>query len=144
MKNLPIIIQELIEKKGISELRPPQQLALDKGLMDKKSIVISSPTGSGKTLAAEIAMINHFESGGKTIYIVPLKSLGSEKFKSFKEDYSPYGVKVGLSISDLDSSDYKLSQYDVIICTAEKADSLIRTFQLLGKCPAYTDEIHQL
>jgi helicase len=71
-------------------------------------------------------MINHFQNGGKTIYIVPLKSLGSEKFKSFKEDYSPYGVRVGLSISDLDSGDYKLSQYDVIICTAEKADSLIR------------------
>ncbi len=126
MKNLPLIIQELLEKKGIKELRPPQQLALDKGLMDKKSVVISSPTGSGKTLAAEIAMINHFNNGGKTVYIVPLKSLGSEKFKSFKEDYSPYGVRVGLSISDLDSSDYKLSQYDVIICTAEKADSLIR------------------
>jgi ATP-dependent DNA helicase len=126
MKNLPKIINEVLTKKNITKLRPPQQLAMDKGLMEDKNIVISSPTGSGKTLAAEIAIINHFEKGEKTLYIVPLKSLASEKYKSFKEDYSDYGLKVGVSISDFDSKDYKLNEYDVIISTAEKVDSLIR------------------
>ncbi|MDD4352999.1 MAG: DEAD/DEAH box helicase [Candidatus Nanoarchaeia archaeon] len=126
MNNLPRIINEMLERKGIKELRPPQQLALDKGLMEGKNIVISSPTGSGKTLAAEIAMVNHFEKKQKTLYVVPLKSLASEKYKSFKEDYSNYGLKVGVSISDYDSQDYKLKEYDIIISTAEKVDSLIR------------------
>lgn len=126
MNNLPRIIDEILKKKEINELRPPQQLALDKGLMEGKNLVISSPTGSGKTLAAEIAMVNHFEKKQKTLYIVPLKSLASEKYKSFKEDYSNYGLKVGVSISDFDSQDYKLKDYDIIISTAEKVDSLIR------------------
>ncbi|MFA5333861.1 MAG: DEAD/DEAH box helicase [Candidatus Nanoarchaeia archaeon] len=126
MNNLPKIINELLKKKGINELRPPQQLAIDKGIMKGNNVVISSPTGSGKTLAAEIAMVNHFEKGQKTLYIVPLKSLASEKYKSFKEDYSEHGVKVGMSISDFDSQDYKLKDYDIVISTAEKVDSLIR------------------
>jgi len=144
MANLPKIISEIIEKKGIKELRPPQQLALDKGLMEGKNIVISSPTGSGKTLAAEIAMVNHFEKKGKTLYVVPLKSLASEKFKSFKEDYSNYGLKVGVSISDYDSTDYKLRDYDIVISTAEKVDSLIRHNAefIRGVSCIIIDEIH--
>ncbi|MDD5053923.1 MAG: DEAD/DEAH box helicase [Candidatus Nanoarchaeia archaeon] len=144
MHNLPEIIIKALESKGISELRPPQQSALDKGLMDGKNLVISSPTGSGKTLAAEIAMINHFEKKEKTLYIVPLKSLASEKYKSFKEDYGKCGVGIGLSIGDLDSPDYRIKDCDVVICTAEKADSLIRHDSAFLKSVSCViiDEIH--
>ncbi len=123
---LPKIIEESLKERGIDKLRPPQKLSLKKGLLKGKNIVVSSPTGSGKTLVAEIAMINHFLKGRKTLYIVPLKSLASEKYKSFRKRYEKYGVKVAVSVGDYDKDDRYLNNYDIIITTSEKADSLIR------------------
>ena len=88
ISKLPKIIQENLAKRGISLLRPPQELSIKKGVLEGKSLVISSPTSSGKTLVGEIAMIKHFENKGKTLYIVPLKSLASEKFDNFKKRYN--------------------------------------------------------
>ena len=59
------------------------------------------------------------------IYIVPLVALASEKNKEFKRKYS-HLFKIALSIGDYDSSDNNLIDADLIICTAEKLDSLIR------------------
>ncbi len=115
-------IKEILSRFG--ELRPPQKLAIEKGLLDGKNIVVASPTGSGKTLVAELAIINNLLKGKKGIYIVPLKALALEKYKSFKKNY-PW-AKVAISIGDLDSSDPWLKDYDIIIVTSEKMDSLIR------------------
>jgi helicase len=57
--------------------------------------------------------------------------LASEKFKEFQR-YSaikkPNGdhVRAGISTGDYDSSDPWLGRYDIILCTNEKADSLLR------------------
>ncbi len=123
---LPRIIEESLKERRINQLRPPQEMSIKKGLLNGNNIVVSSPTGSGKTLVAEIAMIDHFTRGNKTLYIVPLKSLASEKFNSFKKRYSKYGVKVAVSVGDYDKEDRYLNNYDIIITTSEKADSLIR------------------
>ncbi|MBI5332030.1 MAG: DEAD/DEAH box helicase [Candidatus Aenigmarchaeota archaeon] len=125
MKELDIP-EEFINALGIKELNPVQKEAVKKGLFEKKNMVIASPTASGKTLVAELAMIKHFLDGGKTIYLVPLKALASEKYKEFKKKYSDLGLKAAISIGDYDSSGGWLGKYDVIICTNEKMDSLIR------------------
>ena len=57
---------------------------------------------------------------------MPLRSLASEKYNDFKKKYSKLGLKVAISIGDLDSSDPWLAKYDLIIVTSEKMDSLIR------------------
>ena len=86
-----------------------------------------SPTGSGKTLVAEIAAVkNILEGKGKCVYIVPLKSLASEKFEEFTQKYEKLGIKVAISIGDLDSTDPWLAEKDFIITVSEKLDSLIR------------------
>ncbi len=123
---LPKIFYESLKKRGIKEFRPPQKQALDAGVLNDTNIVLSSPTGSGKTMSAEMAFIKHFTQEGKTIYIVPLKSLASEKYESFKERYDDYGVKTAISVGKLDSQDPYLEDYDIIISTSEKVDSLIR------------------
>ena len=112
--------------KDIKKLRPAQEKAVKKGLLDGKNLLVCTPTASGKTLIAELAsMKSIIEGNGKTVYIVPLKALASEKFKDFKKRYG--GVaKVALSIGDIDSSDSYLVDYDLIITTSEKLDSLIR------------------
>jgi len=120
MNRLPVKVQEVLKNENIISLRPAQEKALNAGLLDRKNLLICTPTASGKTLVAEIV----FNNNKKSIYIVPLIALASEKYKSFKKKY-PH-LKIALSIGDLDRADPYLSEYDVIVCTAEKLDSLLR------------------
>ena len=114
-----------IINKEIKELRPCQYKAIKKGLLDGKNLLICTPTASGKTLCAELAFTKTIlEKKSKVVYVVPLKALASEKFKDFKQKY-PF-IKTALSIGDIDSADPYLADYDLIITTSEKFDSLIR------------------
>jgi len=141
---LPEKLYTIIEKEGISKLRPSQVKAIDNGLLERKSLLVCTPTASGKTLIAEMAALKSIlEIQGKAIYIVPLKALAAEKFKDFNRKYGE-NIRVALSIGDLDKSDPYLSEYDLIICTSEKLDSLIRhhTPWLNQICTVIIDEIH--
>lgn len=126
LKELPEKAQDVLEKEKITELRPAQEKAIKAGLFKGKNLLICTPTASGKTLIAEMAAAkNILEGKGKTIYIVPLIALATEKHKEFKRKYS-HLFNIALSIGDYDSSDTHLIDADLIICTAEKLDSLIR------------------
>ncbi len=123
---LPPDILKVYEEAGITELRSAQKKAIKAGLFEKKNILVCTPTASGKTLIAEMAAARSITSGdGKAVYIVPLKALASEKYKEFKEKYSGL-LRVSISIGDLDSKEERLADSDLIICTSEKLDSLIR------------------
>ncbi len=123
MKELPDRARTFLEKQGIRSLRPAQEKAVDAGVLEGANVLVCTPTASGKTLVAELAMLEAVAAGKKALYVVPLKALGSEKYRSFSERL---GCRVALSVSDFDSSDAKLAEYDVIISTAEKLDSLLR------------------
>jgi len=128
----------------IEELRPAQEKAINAGLLERKNLLVCTPTASGKTLIAELAGIKSImENIGKTIYIVPLKALANEKFKDFKKRYEKY-LRIALSIGDLDSADHYLETYDLIVCTAEKLDSLIRHHApwLSKVATVIVDEVH--
>lgn len=119
-------IKEVLKKRGISELYPPQAEALTSGILKGENALIAIPTASGKTLIAEIAIVNRLlKEGGKAVYLVPLKALAEEKFKEFK-DWEELGLKVAMATGDYDSKDEWLGGYDIIIATAEKFDSLLR------------------
>jgi len=125
-KQIPEQLFNIIDESGIKELRPAQEKAIKKGLLERKNLLVCTPTASGKTLIAEISMLKSILEGkGKAIYIVPLKALASEKFKDFKARYGKV-ANIALSIGDLDSADPYLERYDLLICTSEKLDSLIR------------------
>ncbi|MEM0473461.1 MAG: DEAD/DEAH box helicase [Candidatus Aenigmatarchaeota archaeon] len=120
------IVEKTLELFGFEKLNPVQKLAVDRGLISQKSMIISAPTASGKTLCAFMAGLNCFLSNKKMIYLCPLVALAQEHYNNFKEKAQKLGIKVALSIGDLDSSDPWLRDYDWIICSNEKADSLIR------------------
>lgn len=128
LKNkIPEDFYNILEKEKIDELRPCQVKAIDAGLFENKNLLICTPTASGKTLVAELCAIKGIvENQGKVIYVVPLRSLATEKFNDFKKRYAELGVKAALSIGDLDSNDSYLAKYDLIVCTSEKLDSLMR------------------
>jgi helicase len=118
-------IQEILKKEGITDLYPPQADALPYALRGDH-LVLSIPTAAGKSLVAYLAIAHRLhKEGGKAFYIVPLRALAREKYDDLKA-FAPLGLKVGISTGDLDESDVRLSKYDIIVCTSEKADSLLR------------------
>jgi ATP-dependent DNA helicase len=142
-EKIPSKVYDVLSK-SINEFRPSQEKAIKAGLFDSKNLLVCTPTASGKTLIGELAITKNL-SYGMAIYIVPLKALASEKYKEFKTKYEGL-YNVALSIGNLDSSDPYLEKYDIIICTAEKLDSLIR-----HHCPwlssvktVIVDEVHLL
>lgn len=111
--------------KETKQLYPPQLEALNAGVLDGKNMVVCCNTGAGKTLIAELAALAAIiERKKKVVYVVPLRALASEKSEEFRK-YSKY-LRAALSIGDFDGSDPRLGEHDVIVCTSEKLDSLIR------------------
>jgi len=122
---IPKNIYKEIEKRGFLELRPCQTKSINAGLFNDKNLLVCTPTASGKTLVAELAFLNAiYHDKGKAVYVVPLRALASEKYKTFKKDYP--SIKIAISSGDIDSSDSYLERYNLIITTSEKFDSLIR------------------
>jgi len=119
---IPDSLKQRYHDSGILELYPPQSDCINTGMLEGKNLLVSIPTASGKTLIAEMAMHRHIVSGGKCLYIVPLKALASEKY----EEFSNKGVHVGIATGDFDRRDDKLGRNDIIVATSEKVDSLLR------------------
>lgn len=124
--NLDDRIKRVLERRGITKLNPVQVQAMEKGLLEGRRLLLASPTGSGKTLIAELGIISYLlNHGGKAIYVTPLRALTSEKYRAFL-DWQELGFKVAMSTGDYDSDDSWLENYDIIITTYEKLDSLWR------------------
>lgn len=119
---------EAILDGGITELYPPQADCVKKGLLENKNILLSVPTAAGKTLMAELCMVHSvLNDKGRCLYIAPLKALASEKYQDFKEKYSKLGIQIGITVGDNDSRDKDIKHCDILIATAEKVDSLLRS-----------------
>ncbi|WGI17358.1 ATP-dependent DNA helicase [Methanonatronarchaeum sp. AMET-Sl] len=116
---------EIIRERGIEELYPPQVDGVRSGVLDGCNLVLAVPTASGKTLISELAILNSIFSGGRALYIVPLKALAYEKYELFKE-YERFGFSVGVATGDYDRSADYLRDRDVVVTTSEKADSMLR------------------
>lgn len=117
----------MLIERGFRKLYPPQEKAVEAGLLKGKNLVISAPTASGKTLIAELAITKGvIEQRIKALYLTPLRALAYEKWLEFKKYEEKGLLKAAVTTGDYDSDDKWLINYDVIICTNEKLDSLIR------------------
>ena len=119
----------LQEKWGINSLFPPQAEALPNSLKGR-NLMLAVPTASGKSLVAHITLANRLIgdlSGQRGIYIVPLKALASEKYEELNQVCSSVGLKVGLAIGDRSSETSLVENSDVLVCTSEKLDSMLRS-----------------
>lgn len=124
-KKIPQNIFSFLERKGFKELRPSQVKSINAGLFENKNLLVCTPTASGKTLVAELAALNSIlNHHKKSLYVVPLRALASEKYRQFKKDYPE--LKIGISSGEKDSNDSYLEKYDLIVLTSEKLDSLLR------------------
>ena len=121
-------VAQPLHEQGIESLYPPQQEAWE-ALRGGRNTMVAIPTASGKSLIAYLAILHRWlKTGQKALYIVPLRALASEKFEELQA-WKHLGLKVALATGDLDESektDKRLGNQDVIVCTSEKADSLLR------------------
>lgn len=124
IKEMPKALFEALKKENISKLRPCQEKAIKAGLFKGNNLVVCTPTASGKTLIAEMAALKKINEGSIAVYVVPLKALAVEKYKQFKKRYK--NIRTALSIGSLDSADHYLKNFNLIITTSEKLDSLLR------------------
>ncbi|MBC64183.1 MAG: hypothetical protein CMB15_00895 [Euryarchaeota archaeon] len=144
----PDIVKFLREKWGIKELYPPQQDALPHAL-DGKNLMLTIPTASGKSLVAHLTIahrLKHDLINQKAVYVVPLKALASEKYDELKEIADVVGLKVALAIGDRSGEINSIEDSDILICTSERLDSLLRNrSDLISDIGIIvTDEFHLL
>ena len=119
----------LRENWGISQLFPPQARALPNSL-DGRNLMLAIPTASGKSLVAHITMAHRLSNdlnGMRGVYIVPLKALASEKFRELSEICKSVDLNVRLNIKKKSSENNFAEDSDVLVCTSEKLDSMLRS-----------------
>ncbi|ELY64317.1 ATP-dependent DNA helicase [Natronococcus jeotgali] len=125
LAGLPPGALEHFRSEGIEELYPPQAEAVEAGATEGENLVAAVPTASGKTMIAALSMLSAIERGGKALYIVPLRALASEKREEFAA-YESFGVDVGVTTGNYESTSDWLATKDIVVATSEKVDSLVR------------------
>ncbi|MEM3326474.1 MAG: DEAD/DEAH box helicase, partial [Thermoproteus sp.] len=121
---IPGELREVLRRRGIEKLYPPQEAAVRAGVLDGANVLMTTATASGKTLLAEIAAVKTALEGRMAVFTVPLKALAYEKQLHFS--YYEGLVDVAVSTGEYDSDDAWLHKYDVVVTTYEKLDSLLR------------------
>ena len=134
-----------LNSQGFVDLYPPQAAAVEAGLLQGRNLLIASPTASGKTLIAALAAYKKIvQERRKVVYLSPLRALASEKYAEFRNLLEPFGVKCVISTGDFDSAGEALKNYDLLVLTNEKFDSLLRHgiswLPDVGLC--VSDEVH--
>ena len=114
---------------GIKTLHPPQAEAMP-SILAGRNTMLCIPTASGKSLVAFMGLVNQImtrNGGARGIYIVPLKALASEKLEELKQLGESLGLKIGLGIGDAPNEAKQIDDCDILGCTSEKLDSLMRS-----------------
>lgn len=121
------LISSILDIFGFSSLNSIQSDAINNGLLEGNSLLISSPTSSGKTLIALLASLKTIDKNFKVIYVVPLKALAAEKYEDFKilKSYMN-GVSIGILSGDISERGSNYQNDNILIMTYEKLDSLMR------------------
>lgn len=142
-------------------LSPPQVSAVEKGVLrDHSDFLICAPTNSGKTLIAIFRMFaGALETGGRSVYVVPLKALAEEKILEFRDiaaaivDHGGRNIKVSITTGDYQLTDDFLGSPppedgEIVVCTPERLEIMLRNpenFQWARAVSTYViDEFHLL
>lgn len=131
---------------GIQHLHPPQAEAAP-SILSGDNTLVAIPTASGKSLLAYMGMIKRLSeghAGSKAIYIVPLKALAMEKYEDLSAVAEAMGYSVGLGIGDATAEAKNIDDCNILVCTSEKLDSLLRhRAELVSDvCCVVADEFH--
>ena len=132
-------VKQLCTKKadlGILELLPSQREALADNFLDVASnvTVLQMPTSAGKTLLAEfnILVTKALRPDAKIVYIVPSRALVNQLYFDLKSDLESLDLVIEKTSSaiEIDPTEDSFlnsdTNIDILVCTPEKLDLLIR------------------
>ncbi len=141
----PSLINQL-QQWGFNTLTEIQTLALQAGVADSRSLIISAPTSSGKTLIGEIAVLSALRSGARAIYLVSHKALADQKYLDFIDRFGERAANpiasVGLNTGDRAEG---VVDAQLMVATYEKALGLFLAGQLkLSNALVVADELQIL
>jgi helicase len=118
-------IKAVLASWGIKYLTDIQRIALNNGISDEQSLLVSAPTSSGKTLVGEIALLVALKKSKKCLYLVSHKALADQKYNDFEQRYGSIGhnniATVGLSTGDRQEGE---ARPELLVATYEKALAL--------------------
>src|SRR5664280_1939731 len=145
---------KLLIKQRLSKLLPVQSIAVERGLLKGRDLLVVSATATGKTLIGELAGVNNVLHGkGKLLFVVPLVALANQKYSEFGGRYRSLGLSVSIRIggSRIRTRDWVRAESDysadILVGTYEGIDQVLRTnnAELLGKIGTIVvDEVHML
>lgn len=117
------------------ELLPSQQEALARNMLNvaANAIVLQMPTSAGKTLMAEFNMLvtRSLKPDAKIVYVVPSRALMNQVYFDMRDDLRSLDISIERTSSavevDPTENSFLLSEkIDILVCTPEKLDLLIR------------------
>jgi len=122
-------IIELWKGTGLQDLLPVQEMAVRKGVLNGKNVLVFSPTSSGKTFVGEMAAVQMAMQNRRVVYLVPQKALAEEKYNEFHSKYRSFGVHVVISTRDRKEFDDDIGKgnFHIAVIVFEKMQGLILT-----------------
>jgi len=94
-----------------------------------ENVLIAAPAGSGKAVCAELAIVCALKSGGKSVYVSPLKGICDQRVTEWGLLFGSIGKKVVLLTGETNTDLSLLNSGDVIISTSEAWDNLSRRWK---------------
>src|SRR6266436_837489 len=91
-------------------------------------VVASAPTSSGKTMLGELAAVRGALDRRRTLFLLPLKALVSDKLRQFRRVYGPFGIRTIEATGETDDlTPLMRGRYDIALLTYEKFTALALT-----------------
>jgi helicase len=124
-------MKNIVCTSELASLTPPQKEIIEEGLLASGfNCVLQLSTGAGKTWLAEQAIADVVSSGGRAIYLTPLRALASELMKKWQASFAlgDVGVFTG---EQAQNGRYPVA-FDaarVLIMTPERLDACTRSWR---------------
>ncbi|GBE93656.1 DEAD/DEAH box helicase [Nostoc cycadae] len=97
-------------------------------VLEGEHLVVSAPTSSGKTTIGELAALKSALERKRALFLLPLKALVSDKFRTFNEAYGSFGIITMQATGETDDITPLLQgRYDICLLTYEKFASVVLT-----------------
>ncbi len=117
-------IESLPFKLTNAQIRAHNEIRQDLRSDKPMNRLIHGDVGCGKTLVAELSIIDNFEAGYQSAFMVPTSILALQHFQKLSQHLTPLGMKVGLLLGSLSQKEKNNVKYglengyiDVVIGT---------------------------
>jgi replicative superfamily II helicase len=131
---------------GLNDL---QQRAINEfSILKGANLVVTAPTSSGKTMIGELAAVRSFVERKRSLFLLPLRALVSDKYDEFGLKYGSLGIRIIRATGEVhdDIPNLLRGRYDLCLMTYEKAAALLLAYPhvLRGVGTIVVDEVQML